>query len=373
MKFVINKNLLQQSLSIAQKAMAARSNMPALTGILVKVKNDTIKMVTSNMDLAIQLVLENQDFKIESEGECLIPGKLFVDVVRKLNGDEVSIELVQDNILRIKTATTDITMNLLDVADYPEQSFELTSKPIIINSNQLKEIIKQTTFATSTVDNKPILTGVNLRIYANKLLAVSTDSFRLSRRNAQLDDDYLETNIIIPAKSLNELSKTIEEDNEDVSIYLEKGKILFSFSNIIFQTRLLEGNYPDTTKLIPTEFPIIIKFNKIELIEAIDRVSTMSTNTNTTPVVKLQIAPNGTITLSSNSPELGTITDVITPAEAVSINELKISFSASFFLEALRAYNSEEVSVKFSGEVRPFIIEAEDDPGLVQLILPMKA
>ena len=263
MKFVINKNLLQQSLSIAQKAMAARSNMPALTGILFKVRDNKIKITTSNMDLAIQVLLENADFKIEREGECLIPGKLFVDVVRKLNGDEISIELVQDNILRIVSATSDITMNLLDVADYPEQNFELTSKPIIISSNQLKEIIKQTTFATSTVDNKPILTGVNLRIYANKLLAVSTDSFRLSRRNALLDDDYLETNIIVPAKSLNELSKTIEDGNDDVYIYLEKGKILFSFSNIIFQTRLLEGNYPDTTKLIPTDFPIIIKFNKI--------------------------------------------------------------------------------------------------------------
>ena len=177
MKFVINKNLLQQSLSIAQKAMAARSNMPALTGILFKVRDNKIKITTSNMDLAIQVLLENADFKIEREGECLIPGKLFVDVVRKLNGDEISIELVQDNILRIVSATSDITMNLLDVADYPEQNFELTSKPIIISSNQLKEIIKQTTFATSTVDNKPILTGVNLRIYANKLLAKELTAF----------------------------------------------------------------------------------------------------------------------------------------------------------------------------------------------------
>ena len=135
---------------------------------------------------------------------------------------------------------------------------------------------------------------------------------------------------------------------------------------------MLEGNYPDTTRLIPTNFPIIVKFNKIELQEAIDRVSTMSVNSNATPIVKLQINGDGSVVLSSNSPELGTITDVISPSEVVSMNEIKISFSASFFLDAIKAFNSSEIFVKITGEVRPFIFEAEDDPGLIELVLPLK-
>lgn len=372
MKFTINRNLLQNNLSVAQKAMASKSNMPALTGILVNVLEDRIVLTTSNIDLAIRVEIKEADFRIERTGDCLIPGRLFIDIIRKLNGEQVSLELLQDNILRIQSGSSDITMNLLDVSDYPTQNFELHDKPIVIDADELKEIIKQTTFATSIVDNKPILTGVNLRIYGNKLLAVSTDSFRLSRRVSTLDDDYLEVNIIIPAKSLNELAKTIEEDVREVLIYLEKGRILFNFSNIIFQSRMLEGNYPDTTRLIPTNFPIIVKFNKIELQEAIDRVSTMSVNSNATPIVKLQINGDGSVVLSSNSPELGTITDVISPSEVVSMNEIKISFSASFFLDAIKAFNSSEIFVKITGEVRPFIFEAEDDPGLIELVLPLK-
>ena len=99
----------------------------------------------------------------------------------------------------------------------------------------------------------------------------------------------------------------------------------------------------------------------------------MSTNPNAAPVVKLQIAPNGSVTLSSNTPELGNITDTIVPTETVSMSEIKISFSATYFLDALRAFNSEEVYVKFTGEIKPFIFEAEDDPGLVELVLPMKS
>lgn len=373
MKFIINKNLFLNNLMMVQKATASKTSMPALTGILLTASTDSITFVASNMDFSIKTLVKEDDFKIESEGRCLVPGKLFVDVIRKLNGNDISIELETDNILRIISGSTDVTMNLLDVADYPMPEFNVGSEPIVMKASAIKEIIKETTFASSAVDNKPILTGVNFRIYGNKLLAVSTDSFRLSRRSAELDKEYLETNIIVPSKNLNELSKSIADNADTIQIYLDKGRILFVFGDIVFQSRLLEGNYPDTTKLIPTNFPIIVKFNKYDLIDAIDRVSTMSSNPNATPVVKLQIESPGIITLSSNSPELGNIKDVIAATEIVSMNEIKISFSAGFFLDALRAFNSEEVSVKFTGEIKPFIFEAEDDPGLVELVLPMKS
>lgn len=373
MKFTIDKNLFLNNLMIVQKAMAARSNMPALTGIMITAKDGTITLVASNTELSIKTTIANADFKIDSEGVCLVPGKLFVDIVRKLNGDNIEVELEADNILRVMSGSSDITLNLLDVADYPTPEFNLNDQPIVMKASEFKEIVRETTFASSTVDNKPILTGVNFKIYGDKLLAVATDSFRLSRRNATIGKEYLETNIIVPARSLNELAKTIEDETDVVNIYLDKGRILFCFGNIVFQSRLLEGNYPDTTKLVPTNFPIVLKFNKLDLIDAIDRVSTMSINPNVTSIVKLQIEANGTVNLMSSSPELGTIKDVVTPAQVVSLSEITISFSASYFLDALRAFVSEEVYVKFTGEIRPFIFEAENDPGLVELVLPMKS
>lgn len=373
MKFSIDKNAFLSKLTVAQKAMAAKSNMPALTGILISVAKGELVFVASNMDISIKTLTKHPSLKIESEGVCLVPGKLFTDIIRKLGGDTVNIELEDDNVLRIMAGSSDITLNLLDVADYPKPQFDFSEHPIVLKAADLKDIIKETTFASSSVENKPILTGVNIRIYDNKLLAVSTDSFRLSKRNMTLADNYLETNVIIPSRSLNELSRIIEDSIDKVEIYLDKNKVLFKFDDIIFQSRLLEGNYPDTSKLIPTNFPVILKFNKDSLIEAIDRVSTLSSNPNATSIVKLQIEANGTINLISNSPELGTIKDTVSPVEVVTMNEIKISFSSTFFLDALKAFSSPEVFVKFTGEIRPFIFEADNDPGLVELVLPMKS
>ena len=368
MKIIINKSLLLNSLSVVQKIVNAKSNIPALSGIMFIAKDEQIILVTSNIEQSIKLVVKDDDFKIEREGECLIPGRFFFDVVRKLNGDNIELELEQDNMLRIVSGSSDVTVNLLDVQDYPQPDFDESQEPIVISANLLKEVIRQTTFASSEgATNKPILTGVNFRFAGNKLLAAATDSYRVSIKASQLDSEQQQADLIIPARSLNELAKTISEDCEEVRIYLNKGRVLFVFNDTYFQTRVLEGKYPDATKLIPTNFPTILKYNKLDLQESIDRVSTISNN-NTSTTVKLRIGENGAVTLSSSSPELGTIKDVVRPLESIAPNTMSVSFSAEFFSEALRAFSSEDVYVKFSG--RPIILESEENPGLVELVLP---
>ncbi len=373
MKLLINRNLLLNSLGVVEKIVNAKSSIPALSGVFVKIGDDKITLITSNMEQSIKYVIENDDYKIEDDGECLIPGKIFFDFVKKLNGDQVDLELEQDNILRVISGSSDITINLLDVQDYPQPNFEEVDEPVVMSSALLKEVIKQTTFAASEgAANKPILTGVNFKFYDDKLSAVSTDSYRISKRVCDLKEKHPEINIIIPAKSLNELSRVITDDAGEVSMFLGRGRVLFKFDNIVFQTRLLEGNYPDTNRLIPSAFPTILKFNKLDLLESIDRVSTMTSNANTSTTVKLRVSENGTVMLSSNSPELGTIKDVINLTEAVIPYTMQISFSATLFLEALRVFQSEYVSVNLPGEVKPFILEGDSDPGLIELILPKK-
>ncbi len=373
MKFTINRNLFLDKITVAQKAMASRSNMPALTGILMSCndKNELI-MTTSNGETAIRVVVKNPALTIEEVGICLVPGRIFGDLIKKLAGDDVEIELKEDNILRIQSGNSDVTLNLLDVEDYPEPNFEANPDPVIIKSSLLKEIVKQTTFASSLIDSKPILTGVNLKVDENKILAVSTDSFRLSKRTALLDESFFGMNIIIPARNFNEIAKTIESDNVPVAISIVSNKILFKFDDVMFQTRLLDGTYPNTDRLIPTNFSVVLKFDKQDLISAIDRVSTLSSNQNATTVVKMVVNEDGTATLTSNSPELGTIKDSIKPLEFKAEKEFTIYFSASYFLDALRAFYSEQVTVKFTQPIEPFILEAENDEGLVELVLPMQ-
>lgn len=373
MKFTINKNLFLEKLQIAQKAMASRSNMPALTGILISCENEELTMVTSNSEIAIKVLINEPSLSIETEGSCLVPGKIFGEIVRKLNGEDIEFEYKEDNIMRIQAGSSDVTLNLLEVEDYPEPKFETENLSFKIKASLLKEMIKETTFAASIIDNKPILTGVNLKVNQDNVLAVATDSFRLSKRTAKLDEQFFETNIIVPSRSLNEYSKIIEESAEPVEVYVTPSKVLFKTESVMFQARLLEGTYPETSRLIPVNFPVILKFDKSELISAIDRVSALSASQSTTTVVKLIIDENGDSTLVSSSPELGTIKDEIKPIEVESVIPLTISFSSSYFLDGLRAFYSENVYVKFNGEIKPFIFEAENDEGLIELVLPMKS
>lgn len=373
MKFTIDKNLFLEEFMIVQKAVASKSNFPALAGVLIRCDEEGVTMIASNMDISIKVEIDSSSVEIEKEGACLVLGKVFGEIIKKLNGDSIEFELEEDNILRIQSGTSDITLNLLEVADYPKIKFSTIDQPIVVDSSLCKELIKGTTFASSLIDNKPILTGVNIRIKENKLLAVATDSFRLSKKEAVLNKEYLDTNIIIPAKSLNEFYKIIDDNEKDVEIHLEQNAILFKNGNVMFQTRLLEGNYPETSRLIPVSFPVVLKFDKNDILSAIDRVSTLSYNPNATTIVKMEMDEKGNATLISSSPELGTIKDEIKPVEETEINPMAISFSATYFSDALRAFYSTNVYVKFNGEAKPFIFEGENDEGLIELVLPIKA
>ena len=372
MNFSINKDLLLNNLLVAQKALSSKTPNPALQGIYMEAKNNVLTIITSNSDISIKLEIKDPSLNIELEGEGLIPGRYFIDIVRKLNSETISLSIIEDNILRILVDRSDITLNMMDINDYPNLKFELKDKPIVFDAKNLKAIIKQTTFATSTVENRPILTGVNLKVKENKLIAVSTDSFRLSQKQIIIPEDFGNINIIVPGKSLDELLKVIENENENVELHLDNNKVLFKLGNVLFQSRLLEGNYPETSRLIPSEFPIVLQFNKEDLISRIERAALLSNKEGNNSIVKLLLKPSGVVEISSNYPEIGKVLEEIYPLENVTGASLKIAFSSKYFLDALKTFTSEEVSVKFTGEIRPFIMETAQDEGLVELILPVR-
>ena len=370
MKFSIDKNLFLVNLLVAQKALSAKTPNPALQGILLDVNNN-LTLTTNNSDIAITVSINDPSLVIESEGSCLIPGKYFIEIVKKLDGDTISLSLLSDNILRIVAGKTDVTLNLMDVEDYPHLNFALAQNPIILPAKLLKTIIKQTTFACSTIENRPILTGVNLKINNGELTTVSTDSFRLSQKIVDVSPELDGINIIIPGRSLDDLSKIIEQENGDIELHIDNSKILFKFSNVLFQSRLLEGNYPETSRLIPNDFPIELKFNRDDLITAIERASTFTSKDGNT-IVKFTLNQDQTVQITSNSPEIGTITEDVRLLEIIKGSQFKIAFSSKYILEAIKTFNSEELFIKFTGEIRPFILEAESEPGLIELILPVR-
>ncbi len=372
MNFIISTNVLLNNLIVAQKALSTKTPAPYLQGIKLEVYQKEIVFITSNSDISIKLSVKDESLKVESQGEVLIPGKFFVDIIRKLEGENVELSVVDNNILRILAGDSDVTLNLLSVEDYPELDFPLNEEPIKLESKIMKSIIRQTTFATSAIENRPILTGVNIRVEGEKLVAIATDSFRLSQKIIDIPKNMENMNVVIPGRSLDELSKILESNLEEILIHLNHKSILFEYGNVLFQSRLLDGNFPETSRLIPMEFPIIIKFNKDKLFVAIERASLLSSKEGSSSIVKLNLRNDNIVEITSNSPELGKVTEKVYPLEKAIGMSIKIAFSSKYFMDALKTFNSEEIYVKFTGEIRPFVIEGDSDPGLVQLILPVR-
>jgi DNA polymerase-3 subunit beta len=294
--------------------------------------------------------------------------------MRKITSQRVEFALIEDRLIVIKADRSEFKLRLMDVEDYPEVDFLDLDDPITLDAQLFKNIIKETNFATAQSEKRPILTGVNFKYRDNHLYCVATDSYRLSQKNVKLRTHSKEFDIVIPNKSLDELSKILDTSNDDVELYINPNKVLFKMNNTLFQTRLLEGTYPDTMRIIPTEFPVSIPFNKEELLQAVERVSLLSprdreTNYN---IIKMTLREDHIVEMSSTNTEVGDALEEIIPSSDVIGPMIKIAFSSRYLVDALKAFTSNEVIIQFAGEVKPFVIKGNLDQDLLHLILPVR-
>ena len=374
MIFSINRDYLLNKLNIIQRGLPIKTPMPVLYGIKFNVNKDNIVLTSSNTDIAIQVILDKNESNVKVEGKTLVPGKYLIDIVRKVNSNIIEFSLIETNLLIIKADRSEFKLRLLDVEDYPDIEFIQENSPIIFRNNELKKIIRETSYATSNSEKRPVLTGVDLKFENQKLTCVATDSYRLARKEIDFDLNQNTFDIIVPNKSLDELFKILESTNENIELYTKPNKILFKFEKILFQTRLLEGQYPDTSRIIPKEYLIEIPFHKEQLISAIDRVSLLSpkekeTNIN---IIRLSLREDKIVEISSTNTEIGDALEELIPSGEIKGKKIKLAFSSKYLKEALKVYHSDEVLLKFSGETKPFIITGKSDPSLVNLILPVR-
>lgn len=375
MNFSINRDLLLDNLLIMQRGLPLRTSLPILTNIKFDVREDHIVLTSSNTDIAIQVLLEDKDITIGKSGVLTIPGKFLIDIIRKATSDRIEFDLVEDRIVVIRSNRSEFKLRLMDSSDYPEIDFlSNEEEPLTIDADLLKTLVKETSYAASTNEKRPILTGVNIKFNNNNLLAVATNSYRLSQKNIKLRSNINNFDIVIPSKNLEDLTKILDTDTTDVNIYVSHNKVLFKMENILFQSSLLEGTYPNTERIIPTEFPVSIPFNKDELLLAVERVSLLSprdkdTNYN---IIKLKLNNDKSVELQSTNKEIGDANEVILPTGDVIGSIINIAFSSRHLLDALRSFNSSEVILNFAGEVKPFILKSTTDDSLLHLILPVR-
>ncbi len=374
MIFNIDRDILLNHLLVVQKGLPSKTPLPILYAVKFEVHEDHIILTTSNTDVAIQVLVDDRSLSIAQTGRVAIPGRYLIEIMRKISSQRVEFALIEDKLIVIKADRSEFKLRLMDVEDYPEVDFLDLNDPIILDSQLFKTIIRETNFATANNEKRPILTGVNFKYQNNHMYCVATDSYRLAQKNVKIRTHSKEFDIVIPNKSLDELSRILDGYNEDVELYINPNKVLFKMNSILFQTRLLEGTYPDTQRIIPTEFPVTIPFNKEELLQAVERVSLLSpkdreTNYN---IIKLSLRPDHVVEMSSTNHEIGDALEEIIPSSDVEGPVIKIAFSSRYLVDALRAFSSSEVVVQFAGEVKPFVIKGNLDQDLLHLILPVR-
>lgn len=376
MKFTVNRSAFLKKLKDVQLAVSSRSTIPILTGIKLIADSQGLKLTGSNSDISIETLLnisnEQAELEIEEEGQIVLqPARFFADIVNKLPDDQFTIEVKDREQTSITSASSAFVINGLDANNYPhlpeietEQSFKL---PV----NLLKKVIRQTVIAVSIHETRPILTGVRLMIKDGKLKAVATDSHRLSQRVIPIEGmEGLSHDLVIPGKSLQELTRLLDDTLDEIEVAIADNQILFKTEDTYFYSRLLEGNYPETDRLIPETSTTNVTLEAQVLLGAVERASLLS-HEGKNNVVKLSIKSDS-VEITGNSPEVGRVNEQVAYSE-ISGEEMEISFNPDYLKQALNTFGPVEITVKLISTLRPFVlVPTEETNEFIQLITPIR-
>ena len=378
MKFSINRLELLKKIKDIQLAISNKTTIPILNGLKLEANDEGLKLTGSNSDVSIETKLFTNDEKnnliIEETGSIVLqPARFFADIINKLPDENFTFEVNTQLQATITSTNSFFTINALDSSSYPYLPEIDTSDSFTLPVKLLKRVIEQTVVAVSKHESRPILTGVNFSINEGKMKAIATDSHRLSQRIIPvIVPESLEFQIVIPGNSLLDLSKVLTDDIEEVTIALADNQILFMTEDTNFYSRLLEGNYPQTDQLIPTESSTELTVNVQKLKGAVGRTSLLS-HAGKNNVVKLTIE-DGNVELTSNSPEVGFVEEDV-QFESVSGDNIEISFNPDYLRDALNTFDGGEATLKLISTLRPFVIvptEADNNINFVQLITPIR-
>lgn len=370
MKFVIDKNILLEALTNVTRAIGLRTTIPILNGIKFDLSKEGLSLLASDSELTIKIDIPEKDIKkIEHVGKMIIQSKYILEIVRKMPSDVIYFEAIDSSKIKIYTDNNEYNLNCYDIEDYPHISLEESKEPISISSNDLKSIINETTYAVSTQEVRPLLTGINLKINGDLLECIATDSYRLAKKNIRLSTPVNNLiNIVIPGKTINELEKMLSQDT-DVIMHIFNNKILFKYNNVAFQTNLLSGTYPDTNHFIPTEFAYMININLKEFSDAVDRASLLAQSKEKNIV--RAVIDDKLMILSSSASEIGKTEEKLN-IESSNKERLEIAFSSRYMLEALKVIKDDNILLLINSDDKPILLKSVNDESLLELILPVK-
>lgn len=368
MNIVCEKSVLAAALGLAQRAVALKSPLPNLKGILFETGEHGLILSATDLEFGITCQVET---KVVEHGAIVLPAKLLTEFVRKLPDGLIEITTDPENPLRIRINCNQIKFELSGFAseEFPNlPTVKEGAVNIAVKEGLLREMLTQTEVAMAREDTRPVLTGLLMEIEGGKLKFIATDGHRLAFRQA-VTEETQELKAIIPGRAVQELIKILEPDlDREVAVYVDNSSIAFDMNGLVLSSRLVEGKYPPYQQIIPTNFKTAAVVNADAFTAALERAEILVRDGGNY-LVKLDIRDNG-IKLLAFSQDIGTIDDFVNAG--VEGEAVEIRFNVRLLLDCFKNIKDKEVNIDLTGEFSPCMIRPVGEHNHLHLVLPVR-
>lgn len=371
MKFTIERAALLKSLAHAQSVVERRTTIPILANVMLSATGDALSLTATDMDIAI---VEKTPATIRAKGATTAPAHTLYEIVRKLpEGAEVEITLGEEGArLAIKSGRSRFTLASLPPEEFPMMTGGEFPHRFVLPAAELRTLIDRSSFAISTEETRYYLNGIYLHVTESGkvpvLRAVATDGHRLARvEMARPQGAAGMPGVIVPRKTVQELRRLLEDLDAEVSISLSDTKIRFAFDDVELTSKLIDGTFPDYQRVIPEANDKVMDVGCKEFAEAVDRVSTISTEKSRAVKVELK---DGTLKLSATSPENGTATEELGVSYSGSV--LEIGFNSRYLLDITRQIEGETARFAMADAASPTVVRDVADASALYVLMPMR-
>tara|TARA_E500000178_G_scaffold312548_1_gene329314 strand:- start:1660 stop:2775 length:1116 start_codon:yes stop_codon:yes gene_type:complete len=370
MKFKISRSIFFKTLSHLQGIVDKKNSLPILANILIEAKNNQLILSSTDMDISL---VEKINCNVMENGATTINSQILYDIVRKID-DTSEIEIISNNgkLLTLRSEGSRFSLACLPKEDYPMIEMDYTEANIVLNSKIIFKLIDKTKFAISNEETRYFLNGLYFNVTneenKNILTLVGTDGHRLAKFSHKLEgqlDNF--SGVIIPKKTIYELSKLLSEIDSEIKISISSNKIVFIVGDIIFISKLIDGSFPDYRRVIPKDNKNILKINRGKLLSAVDRVSTIANEKS--PVIKFKLLQN-VLNLNTINNESSTASeDLNIEYEG---DEIEIGFNSKYIMDIINNLDDNEISISLKDNKSPVIAQENSNSNLVYVLMPMR-
>ena len=369
MKLICEKDNILKALNSVTKAVATKTTMPILEGILIQTNDNEVKFTTYDLEIGIEYVT---NCEVKEQGATVVNAIMFSEIIRRLPDSEIKITLDEKNLLVIECEGSLYKLATMNPDEFPELPQINIENSIEMEQNSLKDMIRKTIFAVSTEENRPIFTGCLFEIKNNKLNVVAVDGFRLAWKSKFLQNKINDFSAVIPGRTLNEINKIMIDSYEPIKIGVAKNQALFEMENCKIVTRLLDGEFLNYSSVIPENWETRIRVDKNTIQNCFERISLISSS-SIEKEKKYPVKVNvdiGKVTISCTNQTGDAKEEMYVTTEG---KNLEAGFNPKYFLDALRNIDDQEVFIDFGTSISPCIIRPVEEGGdYIYMVLPIR-